>query len=134
MYEPYNFTYIDQNLCLVLNSTNSDGKLSQRWRTASVRTQTLGAIPVFKPLTGQCILTGFIITLNPGLFLFFFQKHFLGQFSLIFIEHRIINLLTKRIELNLLYKLSYLNSNFALFKPCVILNVSSRRVLPAAKP
>ena len=55
MYEPYNFTYIDQNLCLVLNSTNSDGKLSQRWRTASVRTQTLGAIPVFlEPLTGQC--------------------------------------------------------------------------------
>ena len=29
-------------------------------------------------------------------------------------EHRIINLLTKRIELNLLYKLSYFNSNFAL--------------------
>ena len=54
MYEPYNFTYIDQNVCLVLNSTNSDGKLSQRWRTASVRTQTLGAIPVFKPLTSQC--------------------------------------------------------------------------------
>ena len=52
---------------------------------------------------------------------YFFQKHFLGQFSLIFIEHRIINFLTKRIELNLLYKLSYLNSNFALFKPWVIL-------------
>ena len=44
----------------------------------------------------------------------FAQKHFLGQFSLIFIEHRIINLLTKRIEQNLLYKLSDLNSNFAL--------------------
>ena len=57
--------------------------------------------------------------LNPGLNLTrvsfsFVQKHFLGQFSLILIEHRIINLLTKRIELNLLYKLSYLNSNFAL--------------------
>ena len=26
MYEPYNFTYIDQNVCLVLNSTNSDGE------------------------------------------------------------------------------------------------------------
>ena len=57
MYEPYNFTYIDQNVCLVLNSTNSDEKLSQRWRTASVRTQTLGAIPVFKPLTGQCTIS-----------------------------------------------------------------------------
>ena len=59
------------------------------------------------------------LVLNPGLNLTrvsfsFVQKHFLGQFSLIFIEHRIINLLTKRIKLNLLYKLSYLNSNFAL--------------------
>ena len=59
------------------------------------------------------------LALNPGLNLTrvsfsFVQKHFLGQFSLIFMEHRIINLLTKRIELNLLYKLSYLNSNFAL--------------------
>ena len=59
------------------------------------------------------------LALNPGLNLTrvsfsFVQKHFLGQFSLIFIEHRIINLLTKRIKLNLLYKLSYLNSNFAL--------------------
>ena len=44
----------------------------------------------------------------------FVQKHFLRQFSLIFVEHRIINLLTKRIKLNLLYKPSYLNSNFAL--------------------
>ena len=42
----------------------------------------------------------------------FVQKNFLGQFCVIFIEHRIINLLTKRIKLNLLYKLSYLNSNF----------------------
>ena len=44
----------------------------------------------------------------------FVQKHFLGQFSLIFIEYQIINLLTKRTKPNLLYKLSYLNSNFAL--------------------
>ena len=59
------------------------------------------------------------LALNPGLNLTrvsfsFVQKHFLGQFYVIFIEHRIINLLTKRIKLNLLYKLSYLNSNFAL--------------------
>ena len=59
------------------------------------------------------------LVLNPGLNLTrvsfsFVQKHFLGQFYVIFIEHRIINLLTKRIKLNLLYKLSYLNSNFAL--------------------
>ena len=59
------------------------------------------------------------LALNPGLNLTrvsfsFVQKHFLGQFSVIFIEHRIINLLTKRIKLNLLYELSYLNSNFAL--------------------
>ena len=37
----------------------------------------------------------FIITRNPGSF-YFFQKHFLGEFSLIFIEHRIINFLTKK--------------------------------------
>ena len=59
------------------------------------------------------------LPLNPGLNLArvsfsFVQKHFLGQFSLIFIEHRIINLLTKIIKLNLLFKLSYLNSSFAL--------------------
>ena len=59
------------------------------------------------------------LALNPGLNLTsvsisFVQKHFLGQFSRIFIEHRIINLLTKRIKLTLLYKLSQLNSNFAL--------------------
>ena len=59
------------------------------------------------------------LALNPGLNLArvsfsFVPKHFLGQFSLIFIEHRIINLLTKIIKLNLLFKLSYLNSSFVL--------------------
>ena len=59
------------------------------------------------------------LALNPGLNLTrvsfpFAQKHFLGQFSLIYIEHRIVNLVTKRTKLNLVYKLSYLNSNFAL--------------------
>ena len=59
------------------------------------------------------------LALNPGLNLTrvsfsFVQKHFLRQFSLTFIEHRIINLLTKRMKLNSLYKLSYLNSNFTL--------------------
>ena len=59
------------------------------------------------------------LALKPGLNLTrvsfsFAQKHFLGQFSLIFIKHWIINLLAKRNELNLLYKPSYLNSNFAL--------------------
>ena len=52
------------------------------------------------------------LALNPGLNLTrdsfsFVQKHFLGQFSLIFIEHRIINLLTKRIKLNLLLIISF---------------------------
>ena len=47
--------------------------------------------------------------LNPGLNLTrvsfsFVEKHFLGQLSLIFIEHPIINLFTKRIKLNLRYK------------------------------
>ena len=64
------------------------------------------------------------LSLNPELNLTrvsfsFVQKHFLGQFSLIFIAHRIINLLTKRIKLTLLYKLSYLNSNFALTLGCL---------------
>ena len=59
------------------------------------------------------------LALNPGLNLTrvsfsFVQNHFLGQFSVIFIEHRISNLLTKRIKQNLLYKLLYLNWNFAL--------------------
>ena len=64
------------------------------------------------------------LSLNPELNLTrvsfsFVQKHFLGQFSLICIAHRIINLLTKRIKLTLLYKLSYLNSNFALTLGCL---------------
>ena len=74
---------------------------------------------VFVNLRNRAQLFEGRLALNPGLnftwvSFSFVQKHFLGQFSLIFIEHRIINLLTKRIKLNLLYKLSYLNSNFAL--------------------
>ena len=50
------------------------------------------------------------LALNPGLnltwvSLSFVKKHFLRQFSLIFIEHRIINLLTK--ELNWIYFISF---------------------------
>ena len=47
-----------------------------------------------------------------GVSFFVVQKHFLGQFSLLF--YPIINLLTKRIKLNLLFNPSYLNSNLAL--------------------
>ena len=64
------------------------------------------------------------LMLNPGLNLTwvsfsFVEKHFLGQLSLIFIEHPIINLFTKRIKLNLRYKCSYLNSNCALTLDCL---------------
>ena len=44
----------------------------------------------------------------------FDQKYFLDNFLCCFYEHPIINLLTKKIKLNLLFKLSYPNSNFAL--------------------
>ena len=44
----------------------------------------------------------------------FVRKHFLRLFSLSFSEHLIIELLTKGTKLNLLVKLSCLNSNFAL--------------------
>ena len=59
------------------------------------------------------------LALNPGLnftraSISFVQKPFLGYFSRFFKEHPIINLLTKRIKLKLLSKLSFLNSNFAL--------------------
>ena len=66
------------------------------------------------------------VSANPGLnfnlglslffvFCFFFhKKHFLGQFSLFFLELSIIKLQTKRIKLTLLFKLLNLNSKFAL--------------------
>ena len=59
------------------------------------------------------------LALNPGLNLTrvsfsFVQKNFSVNFLCYFEKHSIINLLTKRIEVNLLFKLSYLNSNFAL--------------------
>ena len=59
------------------------------------------------------------LVLNPGLNLtrvsfLMFKSIFLDNFLCCFWEHLIINLLTKRIKLNLLFKLSYLNSNFAL--------------------
>ena len=53
------------------------------------------------------------LALNRGLNLTGFQKHFcLIIFSVIFRDHSIINLLTKRLKLNLLFKLSYLNLKF----------------------
>ena len=59
------------------------------------------------------------LALNPGLNLTRFLSHlfkriFSDNFLCYFEKHPIINLLTKRIEVNLLFKLSYLNSNFAL--------------------
>ena len=42
------------------------------------------------------------------------QKHFLGSFSLLFLELPIINLLTKRIKTEMLFTLSKVNSNLAL--------------------
>ena len=61
---------------------------------------------------GRLALTqGYILT---RVSFFHRQKHFLGQFSLIFLDQPIIKLYTKRIKLNFLCKLSYLNSNFAL--------------------
>ena len=53
------------------------------------------------------------LALNLGLNSTGFQKHFcLIIFSVIFRDHSIINLLTKRIKLNLLFKLSNLNLKF----------------------
>ena len=42
------------------------------------------------------------------------QKHFLGQFSLLFLRASNHQLVDKRIKLKLFFKLSNLNSNFAL--------------------
>ena len=45
----------------------------------------------------------------------FVQKHFLGFFFLFLLEYPIIKLyVQKEVELNLLFKFSYLNSKFAL--------------------
>ena len=49
----------------------------------------------------------------------FDKKHFLGLLSLLFLRTSIINLLTKKIKLKLLFKLSYLKSNFALTLGCL---------------
>ena len=47
------------------------------------------------------------------------QKHFLGEFSLLFLELPIINLQTKRIKTEIFFKLSNLNSNLALTLGCL---------------
>ena len=53
--------------------------------------------------------------LNLPWFLFLlFKSIFLDNFLCYFEEHPINNLMTERIKLNLLFKLSNLNSNFAL--------------------
>ena len=43
-----------------------------------------------------------------------YQKHFLRQFSLFLLEYPTVKLQAKRIKLNLLFKLSYLSSHYAL--------------------
>ena len=62
------------------------------------------------------------LALNPGLNLLtrvsfsIVQKHFLGQFSLLFLRasnHQLV-VTTERIKLSFLFKFSNLNSNFAL--------------------
>ena len=61
-----------------------------------------------------------LISANPGLNLikaslsFFFLP--LGYFSLFFLVHPITKMWTKRMKLNFLFKVSYLNSNFTLTK------------------
>ena len=69
--------------------------------------------------------------LHPGLNLtwvsfFFVQKHFLGQFSRIFIEHRITNLLSKRIKLNLLYKVMWQSKKFIFWLKIIPLKADKR--------
>ena len=44
----------------------------------------------------------------------FHQKHSIEWFSLFFLEYPMMKLQAKRIKLNLIFKLSYLSSNFAL--------------------
>ena len=65
------------------------------------------------------------VKFNLGFF-FFVQKHFLGQFSRIFIEHRITNLLTKRIKLNLLYKVMWQSKKFIFWLKIIPLRADKR--------
>ena len=58
------------------------------------------------------------LNVNPGFFLFCLRL-FSWMISLFFLEHPFIKFRTKWINLNLLFKLSYLNSNFA--QPWIIL-------------
>ena len=66
-----------------------------------------GITPLFQPPN-----PGF--NFNPGFFQFFCLKAFSRKFTLIFLLHPIFKLKTKRGYFNLLFELSYLNSNFAL--------------------
>ena len=65
------------------------------------------------------------VKFNLGFF-FFVQKHFLGQFSQIFMEHRITNLLTKRIKLNLLYKVMWQSKKFIFWLKIIPLKADKR--------
>ena len=88
--------------CLCLNMVSFSG-LIQNFRRAS---PPLSYAETPRALNPELNLTRFSFSCV--------LKHFLGQFSLLFLELPIINLYTKRIETEMLFKLSNLNSNLAL--------------------
>ena len=90
--------------------------------------KSLGSISDEKKLWSLTVRASLVvqklIIANPGLnvnqgFFFFCSRLFSWMISLFFLEHPFIKFRTKWINLNLLFKLSYLNSNFA--QPWIIL-------------
>ena len=57
------------------------------------------------------------------------QEHFLGIFSLLYLELSIINFQTKRIKTEMLFKLSNLNSNLVLTLGCYLSPALNNSVL-----
>lgn len=107
----------------VLNSISFSGKkeMAGIWKS-------LGPISDEKKLWSLTVRASLVvqklIIANPGLnvnpgFFFFCSRLFSWMISLFFLEDSFIRFRTKWINLNLLFKLSYLNSNFA--QPWIIL-------------
>ena len=107
----------------VLNSISFSGKkeMAGIWKS-------LGPISDEKKLWSLTVRASLVvqklIIANPGLnvnpgFFFFCSRLFSWMISLFFLEDPFIRFRTKWINLNLLFKLSYLNSNFA--QPWIIL-------------
>jgi len=104
----------------VLNSSSflAKKKIVGAWKSLGPISDEKKLFDSQGPVVQQLIIANLGLNFNLGFF-FFCSRLFSWMISLFFLERPFIKLRTKWINLNLLFKLSYLNSNFA--QPWIIL-------------